>query len=140
MCFSAFFQSLAFLRTLAVACKEGIRTAGHGVYQIPREFKDEDKWFKYFTKKQAVVMILCGFTDYRIIMFTAGLGLLPAGVVLSCALTAAAAGCVMIILPLDGFFLMGGGLTISELLFRRLYRKRNHCLRTKNMEREEDEG
>lgn len=27
-----------------------------GVYRIPREFKDEDKWFRFFTKTQLLIM------------------------------------------------------------------------------------
>lgn len=32
--------------------------AATGVFRVPREFKDEDKWFRYFNKKQAVVMVI----------------------------------------------------------------------------------
>ncbi len=27
-----------------------------GVYKVPREFKDEDKWFRFFTKIQLFIM------------------------------------------------------------------------------------
>ncbi len=110
--------------------------AGHGVYQIPREFKDEDKWFRYFTKKQAVAMFFCGLADYKLIQLTAAQNILPAGLLLSCLLTGSVAGSIMLVLPLDGFFLAGGGLTIAEWLFRKFYRRRNRCLYTRNM----DEG
>ncbi len=34
--------------------------AAIGVFRIPREFKDEDKWFRYFNKKQAIILVLTG--------------------------------------------------------------------------------
>lgn len=112
--------------------------AGYGVYQIPREFKDEDKWFKYFTKGQAVLAVLCLVADYRIVMGLASRGLFPFGVILAVLLTALVLGSVMIVLPVENFFLTGGGLTIAECLLRYFYRKRGRCLYTRNME--EDYG
>lgn len=108
--------------------------AGYGVYQIPREFKDEDKWFKYFTKKQALVVLFCGVVDYQMINLFATKNLLIAGILLSCFLTIILVGGVMVVLPLDNFFLTGGGLTIMEWLFRYLYRRKSRCLYTKNMD------
>ena len=117
--------------------------AGHGVYQIPREFKDEDKWFKYFTKKQALVVLFCGVMDYQMINLFAVKNLLIAGILLSCLLTIILVGgflgmlmffTVMVVLPLDNFFLTGGGLTIMEWLLRYLYRRKSRCLYTKNMD------
>lgn len=108
--------------------------AGYGVYQIPREFKDEDKWFKYFTKKQALVVLFCGVVDYQMINLLAAKNLLIVGILLSCLLTIILVGGVMIVLPLDNFFLTGGGLTIMEWLLRYLYRRKSRCLYTKNMD------
>lgn len=114
--------------------------AEYGVYQIPREFKDEDKWFKYFTKKQAVVVLFCGMVDYQIVSQSAESHLFIPGILFSCLLTIVLIGSVMVVLPLDNFFLTGGGLTIMEWLLRYLYRKKSRCLYTKNMDqRETDE-
>ena len=49
--------------------------ASTGVFRVPREFKDEDKWFRYFTKKQALVLILVLLADYKLIMAAAPHGL-----------------------------------------------------------------
>ncbi len=114
--------------------------AGYGVYQIPREFKDEDKWFKYFTKKQAIIVLFCGIMDYQIVNLSAANNLLIAGILVSCLLTIVLVGGVMLVLPLDNFFLTGGGLTIMEWLFRYLYRRKNSCLYTKNMTDGETDG
>lgn len=108
--------------------------AEYGVYQIPREFKDKDKWFKYFTKKQAVVVLLCGVLDYQIVKVSVANHLLIPGILLSCLLTITLAEGVIVVLPLDNFFLTGGGLTITEWLLRYLYRRKNRCLYTKNMD------
>lgn len=111
-----------------------------GVFPIPGEFKSEDKWFRYFNRKQAVVLVICGIIDYRVVISASSNGLLiPALIVMIC-VTLIVMGCVMIQLPVDTLFLTGGGLTIDELLFRRLYRKRRKELYTKNYdERYEDE-
>ena len=108
--------------------------AGHGIYQIPREFKDEDKWFKYFTKKQAIVVLACGIADYQLISIFSANNLLVVGILLACLITIVLVGGVMIVLPLDNFFLTGGELTIVEWLIRYLYRRRSRCLYTKNMD------
>ena len=81
-----------------------------GVFPIPGEFKSEDKWFRYFNRKQAAVLVLCGILDYKIIMM----------------------GIVMVRLPVDVLFLNGGGITIDQLLFRLLYRRLHRELYTKN--------
>ena len=39
-----------------------------GVFPIPGEFKSEDKWFRFFNRKQAVVLVICGIMDYRVII------------------------------------------------------------------------
>ena len=39
-----------------------------GVFQIPGEFKSDDKWFRYFNRKQAIVFVICGIIDYRVVM------------------------------------------------------------------------
>lgn len=97
-----------------------------GVFQVPREFKSEDKWFRYFNRKQAVVLVICGIIDYRVVISASTKGLLIPALILMIFFTLTALGIVMIRLPVDTMFLSGGGLTIDELLIRILYRK-GHC-------------
>ena len=110
--------------------------AEYGVYQIPREIKDEDKWFRYFTKKQALVVVLCGIADYRLINYFAARDLVIVGILLACLITVLFVGSMMVVLPLDNFFLAGGGLTIVEWLFRWIYRSKSKCIYAKNMDEE----
>lgn len=42
--------------------------AASGVFRVPREFKDEDKWFRYFNKKQALVLVLTLLADYQLLV------------------------------------------------------------------------
>lgn len=110
--------------------------ASTGVFRVPREFKDEDKWFRYFTKKQAVVLILVLLTDYRLIMAAAPHGMVIAAVIVSVLMTLAAGSMVMIELPADVMFLTGGGITLDQWLFRVILRKCRRVLYTKHTQEE----
>ena len=52
-----------------------------GVFPIPGEFKSEDKWSRYFNRKQAAVLVLCGILDYKIIMFANLKGMLVPAII-----------------------------------------------------------
>lgn len=105
--------------------------AAAGVFRVPREFKDEDKWFRYFNKKQAVVIVGTLLMDYRMIMTASGHGLVLPAIVVAIILTLVAGGVVMIRLPVDVMFLTGGGITMDEWLFRVLLRKSRRVIYTK---------
>lgn len=103
-----------------------------GVFQIPGEFKSEDKWFRYFNRKQAVVLVICGIIDYRVVMSASSKGMLVPVLIAMILFTLIIMGAVMIRLPVDVMFLSGGGLTMDEMLVRLLYRRINRCIYTKN--------
>lgn len=103
-----------------------------GVFQIPGEFKSEDKWFRYFNRKQAIVLVICGIIDYRVVMSASSKGLLVPALIAMILFTLIIMGAVMIRLPVDVMFLTGGGLTMDEMLVRLLYRRINRCIYTKN--------
>ena len=103
-----------------------------GGFPIPGEFKNEDRWFRYFNRKQATVLVLCGILDYRVIMFANLKGMLVPAITLMLMFTMTMMGIVMVRLPVDVLFLNGGGITIDQLLFRILYRKIHRELYTKN--------
>ncbi|MDD3361826.1 MAG: hypothetical protein PHW34_09165 [Hespellia sp.] len=108
-----------------------------GVFPIPCEFKSEDKWFRYFNRKQALVLVICGIIDYRVIMSATTKGLLIPTLILMLLFTMTAMGIVMIRLPVDALFLSGGGITIDQLLMRMLYRLLHREIYTKNYQKEE---
>ena len=109
-----------------------------GVFPVPGELKSEDKWFRYFNRKQAATLVICGIIDYRVILFANAEGLLLPAVIIMLILTMTAMGIVMIHLPVDALFLSGGGLTVDQLIFRLLYRLRHRELYTKCGISEED--
>lgn len=93
-----------------------------GVFPVPGELKSEDKWFRYFNRKQAATLVICGIMDYRVILAANEKGMVIPAVIVMLAVTMAAMGIVMVRLPVEALFLSGGGLTVDQLLFRLLYR------------------
>lgn len=104
------------------------------VFRVPREFKNEDKWFRYFTKKQALVLVLTGLVDYRMVMFAAKYDMIIVAIVIAILLTLLIGGMVMIQLPVDMMFLIGGGITLDEWLLRVILRKCHRVIYTKYTE------
>lgn len=109
-----------------------------GVFPIPGELTSEDKWFRYFNRKQAAIIVICGIIDYRVILSANGNGLLLPAIIIMLIFTMTVMGIVLIRLPVDALFLAGGGLTVDQLIFRLLYRLRNRALYTKCSVDEED--
>ena len=104
-----------------------------GVFRVPREFKDEDRWFRYFNKKQAATLVLTGIVDYRLIMAGASYGITIPAIVVAILLTLVMGGLVMIYLPVDVMFLTGGGITLDQWIFRIILRKSKKVIYTKNV-------
>lgn len=114
--------------------------AATGVFRVPREFKDEDKWFRYFNKKQALVLVLTLLVDYRLLVKASGCGLMLPALIMAILLTLVVAGVVMVQLPVDVMFLTGGGITLDQWLFRVILRKCRRVIYTKySCEREESD-
>jgi hypothetical protein len=113
--------------------------AATGVFRVPREFKDEDKWFRYFNKKQAVVLVLTLLADYRMLVAASEHGLVLPALVAAVLLTLVAAGIVMVQLPVDVMFLTGGGITLDQWLFRIILRKSRRVIYTKHSCEKEEE-
>ena len=103
-----------------------------GINRSIQGIKDEDKWFRYFTKKQALVMILVLLADYKLIMAAAPHGMVIAAIIVSILMTLVAGGMVMIELPVDVMFLTGGGITLDQWLFRVILRKSRKVIYTKH--------
>lgn len=108
--------------------------AATGVFRVPREFKDEDKWFRYFNKKQALILVLTGLADYRLVMFAANHDLVMIAIIVAIILTLLVGGVIMIKLPVDVMFLTGGGITLDEWLLRIILRKCHKVIYAKNMQ------
>ena len=108
-----------------------------GSYQIPKEFKDEDKWFKYFTKKQLVIVGGALALSVVIVGFFFGIHLLPVGVIIGETIMLLAVGIAFIKIPTDRY-LIGGGYPVSQILIRLIVKKLpgNKVLYVKNYEEE----
>lgn len=108
-----------------------------GVFKIPREYKDEDKWFRYFNKKQAVILVLTLLADYRFLLWANTYGHLMPAVIAAILFTLIIAAVIMIELPTEAMFLTGGGITLEQCLVRLIIRKRNRVIYVKNYEPED---
>lgn len=97
-------------------------------YSIPSEFTDEDKYFKYFTKKNMAVIIITGFIMFLLYKLTGSLfgkpfiGLIIGGIIMLVSIL-----CVMVKIP-ETLYLEGGGQTILTILTRKYVRKRNKVI------------
>ena len=106
-----------------------------GSYQIPKELKDEDKWFKYFTKKQLIVVGSALGISALILSFFAGVHMLPVGICISEVILLLSVTATFIRIPTDKY-LIGGGYHIAVILWRFICRKlpKNKVLYVKNYE------
>ena len=114
--------------------------ASTGVFRVPREFKDEDKWFRYFIKKQDLVLVLTLLADYQMLVAASRHRLVLPALITAILITLIVAGVVMVQLPVDVMFLTGGGITLDQWLFRVILRKCKRVIYTKHScEVEEDD-
>ena len=88
-----------------------------GSYRIPKELKDEDKWFKFFTKKQLLIVGSGLALSIVIVGFFYGMHLLPVGVMMAEVVMLLSAGIAFVKIPTDKY-LIGGGYPVSQILIR----------------------
>ena len=106
-----------------------------GSYQIPKEYKDEDKWLRFFTLPQlgymAIALGLSGVTC----LFTFLLHIIFVGIVLSVIYFLFFGLVAFLVIPKDRY-MFGGGYTFRELLLRVIIKNlpRNRKLYVKNYE------
>ena len=96
--------------------------AQYGKYRIPREFKDEDKWFRFFTKGQLSYMAVAIALDFVFILISRLLHVLGIGIALSVITIMVTLFLAFFVMPPDKY-LMGGGYRITVLLLRMFYRR-----------------
>lgn len=109
-----------------------------GIFKTPSEIKNEDRWFRYFNRRQAVILAIMLIIDYRIILVSHVHGWLLPAIIIAICLTMLVMGIVMINLPVDRFFLTGGGLQLDEFIYRLIYRKVHRTICTKNYNQDVD--
>lgn len=88
-----------------------------GHYKRPHEFKDEDKWLRYFTKPQLLYLIVFGGTGILLFILFKGLGLRYIGCVFFELFTAAGILLPRVDVP-QNWYLWGGGIPVRTILVR----------------------
>ncbi len=96
--------------------------AQYGKYRIPREFKDEDKWFRFFTKQQLIYLAAAIGIDFILIVLSLSLHILGVGIALSVITLMVVMFLAFFVMPPDKY-LIGGGYRITVILLRVLYRR-----------------
>lgn len=93
-----------------------------GRYKIPRPFKDEDIWFRWFTKKQLMYLVVFGGVGILVLFISAIINMVVIGGVF-CVLCLA----LGIIIPRfdvpDDKYLWGGGMPLETIFIRIVIKK-----------------
>ena len=92
-----------------------------GTYKVPREFKDEDRWFRFFTKTQLLIMgVGAGISAAFFLLFSI-IGLFVPALILTVIIMALAGLLAFLPMP-NNKYLYGGGFPIYVIV-RRLFMK-----------------
>lgn len=93
-----------------------------GSYRIPDEFKDEDKYFKFFTKTQLLALLVALGVGIGFLALFSSIGLMPVGLTLLILVVLSAGACVMFPIPEDKY-LIGGGEKLYVVVVRVINKK-----------------
>jgi len=102
--------------------KEGGAMSQIGRYRIPDELKDEDLWFRFFTKRQLAIFIAVLLADWGILKVSRLMHLTVVGILVSIGLLVTTGILVFIKMPTNRY-LHGGGIGLDRLLARILIKK-----------------
>lgn len=106
--------------------------------EVPREFSDDERWYRFFTRKSIVVLLVMGVISLLLVKFLGFIGLRTAGVYIALILSGAVMLAVMLPIP-EGDVLHGSGCTCDVILFRMLVRKRTGRVYRKICQTEREE-
>lgn len=93
-----------------------------GRYKTPKEFKDEDIWFKWFTKKQIIYLVVCAGISFVIFTVLQKIHLTLIGAMLVVILMLAGFMVPRMDMPADKY-LIGGGMPLEQVMLRILVKK-----------------
>lgn len=99
-------------------------------YSIPSEFSDEDRWFKYFTKRDLIALAIGGVITVALYRFTLQFGKPIIGLIIGGIIIAISLSLSMNKIP-DTFYLKGGGQPIVVYLLKILIRKKKKVIYVK---------
>lgn len=93
-----------------------------GVYRVPREFKDEDRWFRFFTKTQLLIMgVGVGICAILFLMFSL-VGMFIPALILSVVVLSVAGLLAFLPMP-DNKYMYGGGYPVYVIAKRLINKK-----------------
>lgn len=95
-----------------------------GKYKVPRELQDEDRWLKFFTKRQLAILIVALLIDFGVITVFYRLHLVVVGVVLAILIFVFALAIIYLKMPRSRHT-HGGGLGFDTIVTRIIKRKRS---------------
>ncbi|MCR5719953.1 MAG: hypothetical protein K6F84_05255 [Lachnospiraceae bacterium] len=106
-----------------------------GVHETPDKFRDEDKWFKFFTKRQLLILgpTFLAVIGFNSLIFSSPLkGLFPITLLIGELFFIAAVVIAFFEVP-DHMYMFGSGLKIEILIFRLIKKKlsKSHRIYTK---------
>lgn len=97
-------------------------------FPIPLEFSDEDKYFKYFTKKNILALLLSGIVCYCIAKLSAALlGTMLPGLIVGLLMVLVIVGVTMLPIP-ETEYMKGAGLTLDVIIIRRIIRRTSRVI------------
>lgn len=85
--------------------------------EVPAEFTDDERWYKYFTKKSLIIMIILLFYLYAVISFFGMFRLAAVGVIIWALTALPVFLCFCMKIPADDP-IHGGGAELDEILLR----------------------
>lgn len=101
-----------------------------GTYEVPRQFNNEDRYLKYFTKKGIAALVIGFVMTVMLYIFFNILKLGVIGIVLGVIFTAIGVFLCMYKIP-ESNFKSGAGQDLFTVLIRRYYRYKNKVIYTK---------
>lgn len=106
--------------------------------EVPREFSDDERWYRYFTRKSIFALLIMGVLSMGIIKFFNFIGLQLIGIYVALILTCVVMAAIMLPIP-EGDCLHGSGCTCDIILMRLYVRHKKQYIYIKNLEVEERE-
>lgn len=91
--------------------------------EVPREFSDDERWYRFFTRKSIVVLLTMGVVSLILVKIFGFIGFHTAGVYISLILSGIVMLAVMLPIP-EGDVIHGSGCTCDVILFRMFVRMR----------------
>ena len=86
--------------------------------EIPQEFTDDIRWYKYLTNQMIIAIAICGMIDTLIVLALSSYNLTIPGLILSAILMLTVLA--LISFPMPGAIMSGGGMLLYEYVYLRL--------------------